>query len=1053
MRRLHLLLMVLTGLACIGFGRAGDQWRKADLSNLNDPKLRDTEVARLLECDGKERKLVTWRLHLCPQTDGTGDLHILAADTEYDFQSNFSIGDKYEISAPEELFGKAPGVGGLLEPSLARILDHQVLFLAPDGNEIHPFGSDDSITHGYLFDFNGDGILELADFSSSEVRGADDHEIQVFELATIEREPKKLLQVIFNWHHEQADEINEWGYTCYDEEGDGRVEIAFGPKTAATDAALRQFVFRWDPAAKRYSAGEIPEHSHIRVMQPGETMEQIAKAGGLNYPLEGEAWDGKPVAPPPATRKPYNFKSLNGASDAELLAFCRGKKHRDSFDGPEDAMETALPPGFWEMSPKDAALAFAEANRTSTHRRTWKLAIDDRDHVAPPKSGWWLHDWSSSGCYSFSKHIFALRFGVDSPVLIATDYNSQGAVGRNPLADQPGSTARLIPLSEKEASFLADTLFWLDRIRSNTDERNSHRMNGIRGSTADGFGSLYFMKDGATPRKITWDTVWAGISISSQWDQDYTPQICLNLVEYFLDTALPAHLSERWKVAPEIDRRSLMTPLDQRLTPRHDTPALDQLTDVIGRCLDRHFKDPIPAPALADLVDCIGQEAFLELQPALERLKASLPVPGAEDKEFEALDKRFGLNGTDEASDHRKVHDRYQELQEKRELAAGPVLREPVDRALEKLRLAVSSKLLLKEVRAAGGNGQWALDRLRRNFPELWKDHLIGEFQQANLDERKLIFNTLAAASPRAAKDLLALISPKDLNDLVMEVAEFQIEHDPDAAPARVPVLMEIVRHRTEDYVRRGEAMTLLGRTKLSPSDTRELMPLLLAELKDPQTGDFAGANTYSEAIEALSRLPGAAAHLDEITRASEGGFSGFDSGIDVLLRLTEGSPDRLSRLEAFVTPCLHQHDGMMNGVFLAALALDLRGLAPRIAEMATEGPAVADGDGADYGGGRFNGPAFQRYHAAREVTALWSETDPATRARLWIASIVNRPYPYESTGGAEWAKRLGERAAETICQLPRETRSQVIGGMIAASPGLRHYPATTDWLRGLAEK
>jgi len=226
-----------------------------------------------------------------------------------------------------------------------------------------------------------------------------------------------------------------------------------------------------------------------------------------------------------------------------------------------------------------------------------------------------------------------------------------------------------------------------------------------------------------------------------------------------------------------------------------------------------------------------------------------------------------------------------------------------------------------------------------------------------------------------------------------------------------------------------------------------------LAELKDPQKGEH-GADTFAEAMDTLSRLPGATAHLDEISSRTKAGYSGLETGVDALLRLTaEGSPDRQSRLEAFVRPCLQQHDGLMNDVFLVALALDLRGLAPEIAAMASEGPKVTDGDGASSTGGNFKGPAGQRYHFAREVTALWGETDPATRARLWIAGVVARPYSYESTDRWDYAKSLRERAAEAIRGLPQEERRQTIETMVAATPTLKYYPGTTDWLRGLAEK
>ena len=110
----------------------------------------------------------------------------------------------------------------------------------------------------------------------------------------------------------------------------------------------------------------------------------------------------------------------------------------------------------------------------------------------------------------------------------------------------------------------------------------------------------------------------------------------------------------------------------------------------------------------------------------------------------------------------------------------------------------------------------------------------------------------------------------------------------------------------------------------------------------------------------------------------------------------------------------------------------------------------MADGDGAHSAGGDFKGPAGQRYHLAREITALWHETDPATRSRLWIAMIVSRPHYYNPGRESKHGKCLIEQAAGAIRELPQEPRKNTIEAMIAAAPELRYYPETTDWLRGL---
>ena len=122
--------------------------------------------------------------------------------------------------------------------------------------------------------------------------------------------------------------------------------------------------------------------------------------------------------------------------------------------------------------------------------------------------------------------------------------------------------------------------------------------------------------------------------------------------------------------------------------------------------------------------------------------------------------------------------------------------------------------------------------------------------------------------------------------------------------------------------------------------------------------------------------------------------------------------------------------------------------MAPDIAALASESPAAPDGDAAEYGGGNFKGPAGQRYHIAREITALWSEPDPATRARMWLALVVNRPYQFSPAyQKSEASGLLREQAAAGIRSLDRELRLKTSDAFRAATPGFTDDPETVAWL------
>lgn len=81
MKRILLLPLLITAAS----GKDGDDLKQADLAKLLDPSQCPAEVARLAECDGKERLLSSFRLHRAPQRDPRGELMVLAAAYDYHF--------------------------------------------------------------------------------------------------------------------------------------------------------------------------------------------------------------------------------------------------------------------------------------------------------------------------------------------------------------------------------------------------------------------------------------------------------------------------------------------------------------------------------------------------------------------------------------------------------------------------------------------------------------------------------------------------------------------------------------------------------------------------------------------------------------------------------------------------------------------------------------------------------------------------------------------------------------------------------------------------------
>jgi hypothetical protein len=762
---------------------------KYELAHVDLAKLRDPatalEVIKPLGLPSENWQLTGYLLLTAPQRDGKPPLQVLA--TARDYISVYERSEDYKIENEEALFGKEhTQIFSRFEPSLQRI-HKSVLFVFDDqGDEIRPFGGNNYISKGYLYDFDRDGILDRADSTNHGLDEAPKHSIEVFELRSVEPEPHTLLKVVFNWHPNSADDANDWNFECFDDNADGIPEIAFGPM-GESEKRRREIVFRWDAETKNYTAGAIPPNAHVRVMQDGDTLKSIAAKGGLGYPL---ITDSDEAAPTPELREPYVFESFAGRPIADLAAFFKGAARRDIFDEPVDSFPNAFPENFFSMPPKEAAMSLAEANRTPTHREQFRLAIDDLNGITPPPSGWAHNNWGSSGCYSFSSELYAVHFGTPDPVLITFGYNSIGVVGQNPYADYPANNARLVTLSEKEATFIVETTFWLDRIRSKRlvlDEKN----HSSSSSTADGFGSFSLYPKDGQPTELASETDWAMNSISGKWTDEYDRTVFINLTGLLFQKGIPEMLGERWKTDNRIEGHDLMTPTEERLADRIGDKAREELAEDFSTILKIHSDNPLPPAAIARLCSVAGNEALVSLLPDLEKLQASLPPLNDEDKEFKQLEERFartpfGTPREDQGEEYEKGYARYDELREKREFDLAATVRYALDSAILQLQLASDPTHLKKEIIDGGPFTQWALSLLARTQPGLWAALASANFAKAEVQEKRTIFRTLSAGHPPTAAKLGSNLDAGEKQALILEIANFH-QQQPPFSPSPIP--------------------------------------------------------------------------------------------------------------------------------------------------------------------------------------------------------------------------------------------------------------------------
>lgn len=1035
---------------------AGDS-RQADLAKLADPACRTAEVARLTDCEATRQRLMEYRWHPCPRREGKPPLWLLTAGLDADFRRLKAPGTTYPVARPEELFGPARA---FLEPSLELIHGHRVMMFGAGGAEIHPFGEGDSITRGYVFDFNHDGILERADAKRKSYGPASDDALEVFSLITLEYPPQTVLEVAFNSSAEQMRGTAPWGFECADDDADGQVEIAFGPADFDGSVAERKFVFRWDAATQGYTAGDVPQNAHIRVLKPGESLKQVAKTAVGLGPSEAKPGQADPITPPVGA-VPYRYGSLRGATDPSILAFFRGRRCPDRWERWCDEARDCLPHGFWNLPPKAAALALADVNRSAEHRGQIELAVDDRNGVAPPQSGWVVFKSSASGWHPGISRLFALRSGVRKPLLVVTECFSGGTAIGHSETRPPEYGLRVIELTAAEAEFLTSTLFWLDRVRSR--QRYQGRPSGSISGSNDGYGFLVFRADGTAPRLAAEGPVWRHAT-DARWGDDFEPRIAVNLANFLLEDALRDRLGARWHTPAGLED-------EQPPQPQADLAAarLKPMREAMAALFTRNHDDPLPDLLLARLAVAAGATGMAEFAPELTRWRDALPPPTAEEQEFAGLAQRFettppGLLPRDNSIKSPKDYQRYCELVRQRRTLPGPVLRAPLERALAQLAAAGDPAALKRMATATDDISQWALARLRQIAPEVWIEVLTVKFAQADAAASRYLFATLAAGNPAAALKLLDGMSPAQRAGVRAEATELLLQHDPAAAVRMVPELLAAAAEPRRDdaaptheasgtvaaiTLQRQEAeawgktVGLLAGMPLDATQRDTLTRLLLAEIAESRATGPLGAPTLPDAITALAALPDGLRHAEFIAQVENPGIGVFDATWSALNRIYQDRPERAAMLERFLRHHLTKHHGAMTRVVMLALAHDLRGLAPDFAAVATSGPAVPDGLG-EIGG--FTNPVGQRYHSAREATAIWTEPDQTTRARLWVALALARP-SWFTPGDSP----LRLTAAKEISRLPAPERAAIIRALIETAATTGTDPAVRTWLMKLA--
>lgn len=696
--------------------------------------------------------------------------------------------------------------------------------------------------------------------------------------------------------------------------------------------------------------------------------------------LPNDPWTLRGLKKPSPAKlsKPYRRVSMKGWADEKIARFFGEGRTFWQLEG-EIGKQTRLPPGFWDMEPKKAALALADWRRHPKARRRFPLRIDDMESVVVPKEGSLF-----LGAFGSAAHI-QIGDGNASLWLGGFAYSGTGA----------DFMLRRFPVDPAVAQRVMEVVCWLKRIWST----GRGAPWGWRSHTPDEGSMLVRNEQGAV---IDWIDDMTGL-VEPQYCPvgAYSEKLRYELIDLLVTRALPERLG--------ISMDSRETPASQE----HSGPdeARQHVRELVGQYLDRYLNNRASASPkiVAQTIDAVGWNLWGEFE---ERVRGILDRLGSDAdrkrRHGEIFEKLVDLQ-TSRRSRHRetpfKVLGAFLRGGEKGQWGSGvAIVPTPEERALivELIELSTENAVAwaardTAKMLSCAENADALVSWLRSEH-NAWARPLR---QLAKVDKRRCEDEFLAGL-----KRWMVPMDPGDIDEL-WRADPTNIAHrildafgPEDKGPGVLQMFARLLNERaiTEGDWRFDALLSAAGEAGGYPSPICTAIDALVPEsepMRYPSPNVDAalvrrlkrsatGSEEFGRAASALI-LRGRTEYLEHIANrvllVRDAPLS--SPGLKAVALMTQRNPDIWKgRLSTMLRPHLERGIDDINGLVLLAWAADVRDCRKYLERLATSGPQDVEGDGLGWAPRRMRG----RYHIARKVLAIWNEEDPLARGRALIA-------------------------------------------------------------------
>jgi hypothetical protein len=701
-----------------------------------------------------------------------------------------------------------------------------------------------------------------------------------------------------------------------------------------------------------------------------------------------------------------------------------------------------LPENFWGIDPKSAALALVDANRTEYHRAHYQIAIDDRDKAEPPTRCSIMFEAASPRDYEAVERHYFLKVDPDDSYLALAGSSSGGVVFYNAVFDQPVFDMRICPLSYDDARKVAQVIWWLDRVRSRivrTDSRNN-----ISGSSADWSGHVIMR---VQDRAVIDDAkVLAGRT------GDYKPETFVSFADFLISNALPARLGKQWSQFEPTEQRP--SELRQESAPEYTAAERKRLRGFSERFLSwfNPQQERISFSIVTVAAQFAGSFGIVADASRLHEIEVALPPPAPPKRSFDQVradqDKLPWPFDVKNPKERKRVERQRAALDAERDaiyyedVSGSPdLLRKALVSSQRKLETAGNLERLSALAISNSPEQQWALQCLAEVDRKRYADALESWVRKARGNWPRQFFAELVRVDPARAATIAREIPPDKIEPLT--ISGFLLLQKAGALTdenLRVATIIKILHNPKSGWEERDRAIEAL----VPPNEPQRYPSTdidgALLKLFDPEQFDEKMTFTRDHACQALA-LRGRTEYFERIAEQLEKNRDSLSFGyiLEALTLLAQRDPARFNpRLAAIIKPHLSHTNSSVPELLWAIWGADVRQLQSDVEHLATHDPDEYQDIKASSSGGNAS-DVTGRFHLARKIASLWSETDPLTEARLLVAfgaseaeELFRNPHP-------ERLARLKTEMNRIADKLPAEQKDGLrkLATAIASTPGI----------------